>query len=201
MYTNRLAWILGACLAFALLPCAANANSIAFDSFGPSDSYESGFRYSAGQSFLFVAAESWPLASITVALGRSSEAVTSTTFYLFEASESGFGALLESLTTPNETEPLPGTGAVVEVESIEQPVLQAGASYWLAFNDSQGFGSLWFFNDQGFFGPRNQDPFELATLPAFRVEVIPEPGTGVLLLSGLLLLQARSGPRSRRQSR
>jgi len=147
------------------------------------------------QAFLFEATQSGPLASIVVALGRSSESATATSFTLFEDSGLAFGTFLETLTIANTTQPLPSTGMVVTLDSILQPTLNAGQSYWLAFGDAGPIGSLWFFNDQGFVGPRTGGVSDIAALPAFRVEVVPEPATGVLLLAGLLLLDV--GRRSR----
>lgn len=172
-----------------LLPFGVSANQIASDTFGPGDSYDTTFRYSGGQGFRFLATESGPLYAITVALGRDSESVTGASFTL-SVDAGGFpGAGLETLTTANTTPVLPAPGAVVTLPSISSPMLHAGQFYWLFFSDTGPPGSVWFFNDQGFVGLRTTGVD--ATLPAFRVEVVPEPGTGLLVLAGTLVFGAR----------
>ncbi|MEX2114320.1 MAG: hypothetical protein WD845_14095 [Pirellulales bacterium] len=178
-------WIL-VLAAFATLCWPATASAeIVFDTFGPGDSYDEDFKYSGG-SFQFQPTESGSLKSIAVALGRPSTETTQTNFGIVEEVDLNVFILLESWVIPNETPPLPSPGAVVSFDSVVQPTLLVGHSYWLSM-DSSFPGSLWFFNDQGIVGKRSGSDI-ISTLPAFRVEVVPEPSAGSLLVVGVLLL-------------
>ena len=179
-------------------PTTATATEIAFDTFGPGDSYDGDFRYGSGQAFLFEPTQSGPLSSITVALGRQTTSTTETTFELFEDANLNFGSLLETFNVANATPLLPSPGMVVTFDSVVQPILLAGHSYWLNFSDPEPFVdsySLWFFNDQGIGGTRLSNTDLIATLPAFRVTVVPEPSAGLLLMIGLVVLAVLQGSR------
>jgi hypothetical protein len=165
-------------IAVIVWPLSVSATTIVFDTFGPGNSYDEDFKYSGGE-FHFQTAESGALASITVALGRASTETTTTTFSLLEQVDFTF-FLLESWVVPNDTPALPSPGAIVTFDSVAQPTLLVGHSYWLAMASSFP-SSLWFFNDQGI----GQDVFPFTTtMPAFRVETVPEPGAAVLLMVG-----------------
>jgi len=173
-------------IASIMWPVSASAAAIVFDTFGPGDSYDTDFKYSSGQAFLFEPTQSGPLVSISVALGRPSTETTQTSFSLVEEVSPNVFSLLESWIIPNETPPLPSPGALVSFDSVVQPALLVGHSYWLGM----GFAfpeSLWFFNDQGIVGKRSGSDI-ISALPAFRVTVVPEPSTVVLLMVGAMLL-------------
>ncbi|MGE4134470.1 MAG: hypothetical protein AB7E98_02045 [Pirellulales bacterium] len=169
-------------------PLSVSAATIVFDTFGPGNSYNEDFKYSGGE-FHFQPAESGSLASITVALGRVSTETTQTSFSLLEEISPSVFSPLETWLVPNDTPPLPSPGAVVTFESVVQPDLFVGHSYWLAMGSSFP-SSLWFFNDQGI----GQDVFPFTTtMPAFRVEIVPEPSAGALLMVGFVLVVAWRG--------
>jgi hypothetical protein len=160
-------------------PSSAWATEIVFDTFGPGNSYNEDFKYSGG-SFHFQPTESGVLASVTVALGRASADTTETIFSISEEISPSVFVLRESWIFTNETPPLPSPGTVVTLDSVVHPTLLVGHSYWMAMGSSFP-SSLWFFNDQGI----GQDVFPFTTtMPAFRVEIVPEPGAGVLLTAG-----------------
>ncbi len=73
----------GFSLAIVCWPTTASAE-VVFDTFGPGDSYNENFKYSSGGMFHFDPSKSGLLASITVALGRTSTATTQTQFALSE---------------------------------------------------------------------------------------------------------------------
>jgi hypothetical protein len=169
-----------------LWPASVFATEIVFDTFGPGSSYNEDFKYSGGE-FHFQPSESGSLASVTVALGRASTETTTTTFSLLEQVDFTF-FLLETWVVPNDTPVLPSPGAVVTFDSVVQPTLLVGHSYWLAMASSVP-SSLWFFNNQGI----AQDVFPFSTMPAFRVEIVPEPSAGALLMVGAVLVVVLRG--------
>lgn len=163
------------------------AAEVVFDTFGPGDSYNEDFKYGGGGQFHFQPANSGVLKNITVALGRASTETTHTTFTLLEDIDLTFFFVLETWIIPNETPPLPSPGAVVTFDSLAMPTLLADHSYWLAFSDPGPFpaNSLWFMNNQGI----GQDIFPFTTtMPAFRIETVPEPHTAGMLIVGVALL-------------
>ncbi len=197
-----------ACVLVASLlfcPATATASLIAFDTFGPGDSYNTGARFGVDgnadfQAFQFVPTESGTLDNITVALGRTGTGTSATQFDLFDGTAGALGALLESFVVPNNVAPGTSLGEVVTFSSIGKPLLNSGQIYWLSYsepNAADGSSSLWFFNDQGLSGTRLTSVLSAATnvLPAFRIDLgeVPEPSTILLLgLAGLAFFARRS---------
>lgn len=186
----------------------AVAGPILFDTFGPGDAFGTaayGVDGNAGfQAFRFIPTATGVLEQITVALGRTSDVQTTTTFNLYEdAGGVNLGALIESFTVPNTATPaafpVPLIGAVVTFASGAAPTLTGGVAYWLSFTEPDvrnGASSAWFFNTIGKNGTRLTGalPADAGLLPAFRVEAraIPEPAASALLLVGAVaVLRAR----------
>ena len=196
--------VFSAAIGFAAYPLPVTAAPVLFDTFGPNDSYNIDSRYGVDgnaefQAFRFVPNESAAVGEITVALGRTAVTTSETQFNLYDGTAVGLGNLLESFNVSNTVVPGLSPGEVVTFSSLNQPFLTAGQNYWLNFtepNVSDGSRSLWFFNDQGIFGTRLTGvlPAQDHTLPAFRVEAVPEPTTTWLLLAGLLAILWRGRP-------
>ena len=199
----RHGWMAFVCVATLSIGAAreAGAAPIVFDTFGPGDAFAISGPYGVDgpgfQAFHFVAAATGALERITVALGRTGAAQTTTLFDLHTGpSTDALGELLESFVvantvTPDDTPPF--TGAAVTMLSVVMPTLTAGEGYWLSFGEpgaANGERSAWFGNSVGAVGPRLTSllPSMNAALPAFRVEAtsVPEPTTALLLLSGLI---------------
>jgi hypothetical protein len=118
----------------------AFADSILFDTFGPSDSFDPNFRYGIGnlgfQAFQFVTSQTASLTSTTVALGRITADPTVTRFQLYEGTATTLGLLLETFDVPNTVPPGLSAGAVVTFLSVLHPTLNAGQIYWLSATEA-----------------------------------------------------------------
>lgn len=194
-------------LAAVALPRAAAAATIAFDTFGPGDTFSTsvyGVDGAAGfQAFHFVPTASGALEQVTVALGRTGASQATTIFELYTAPTNlALGALLETFVVANTAPPdnlQPFTLSLVTFQSAVMPQLTAGQGYWLSFMEAEaadGASSLWAANSIGATDQRLTSllPSQPSSLPAFRVEVtsVPEPATMVLLLGAtLVVLRAR----------
>jgi hypothetical protein len=96
-----------------------------------------------------------------------------------------------------------GTASIIYVGSVSNPVLYAGTPYWLMISapDPDNDWSAWNHSSPAVTGSVLQrfgsDPWIAgSTMPAFRIlgeSEIPEPGTCVLMITGLaaLLVGAR----------
>lgn len=194
-------------LAAVALPRAAAAATIAFDTFGPGDTFSTsvyGVDGAAGfQAFHFVPTASGALEQVTVALGRTGASQATTIFELYTAPTNlALGVLLETFVVANTAPPdnlQPFTLSLVTFQSAVMPQLTAGQGYWLSFMEAEaadGASSLWAANSIGATDQRLTSllPSQPSSLPAFRVEVtsVPEPATMVLLLGAtLVVLRAR----------
>jgi len=176
-------------------PSAVDAGVRVFDTFSPGDSYLTATRYGVDgnaewQAFRFVPTASGALETITVALGRETEATTATQFDVYDGTSTALGSLLESIVVTNSVTPGSSPGAVVSFASVVNPYLNAGQGYWLSYSEpdtADQSSSLWFYNDQGLMGTRLTPllPADDHFLPAFRIEVegepcVPAPGAVLL---------------------
>jgi len=132
-------------LAAVALPRAAAAATIAFDTFGPGDTFSTsvyGVDGAAGfQAFHFVPTATGTLEQITVALGRTGASQATTIFELYTAPTNlALGALLETFVVANTAPPdnlQPFTLSLVTFQSAVMPQLTAGQGYWLSFMEAE----------------------------------------------------------------
>lgn len=192
-------------LVFAM-PVSATIPSpvVVFDSFGPGNTYltsvvwgvsgaatSGGYR---GQAEWFTPTVSGTLSSVTLATHRQSGSGLSD-FFIAQDNGSGPGTILESfLSTANNP------NGLLTLNSVSQPMLQAGVKYWLCDEPTDSTTSNgWFENSQnytpGFAFERSEWGWSTFGPPSppsgvFRVLVtpVPEPTAfGFLVLGGLFV--------------
>jgi len=131
-------WVFALAWAMFASPAPATAPIVVYNSFGPGNSYNTGIVWGItgastsygyrGQAEFFVPSASGNLSSITLPTYRQSGSGRSN---FFVAEDNGFspGAILESfLNTANNAHGL------LTLSSVSQPLLTAGARYWLGFH-------------------------------------------------------------------
>jgi hypothetical protein len=128
-----------------------------FSLFGPAKTYMGGSGWSVGihaHAEWFVPTASGRLSTIEVAIEpsyvRAGREMTARNAEAFLAEDKdGFpGKILESFSLFADSPKVPAPTNALVLESVEQPVLQAGTKYWL-FARCPGPGSwVWRFNDQ-----------------------------------------------------
>lgn len=192
---RSVAFLFASVLAGAVLP--SRAGIVVYDTFGPGDSYLGG-----GWSILGAGVSFGPqsvAASFTPGVSGNLEAVTLATFHSFGTDSMLVQVIEDSGGLPNgsilESFSAPLSGGVHLLNSVGNPLLSAGTTYWVAVlpgaSDSNG---AWNLNNQGLTGPL---AFESGSgwigdggaLPAFRVEVTEVPeleGTACMAALGLL---------------
>jgi hypothetical protein len=200
-------FVLSTTLIFASRAQSSQPPVLVFNSFGPGNSYityadwgisgasglSGGF---VGHAELFVPSVSGNLYSLQVAVGQLSGGTGLVNFSVAADDGGTPGATLESFL--NEQAPSPGSG-VLTINSITQPLLQAGATYWLCAEPAQSTTAIgWFVTDQGFKndyaqeGPPGQWTSGHITFEnngAFDVSVLPVPEPSMM---GLMILGAGS---------
>jgi len=180
---------------------------VVFNSFGPGNTHTttgwgvSGAGYSGGyrgQAEWFVPGISGDLSSVEVALFRHSGSGLSN-FYLTQDNGGIPGPILEVYLN------VLSTGGLLALNSVNQPLLDAGAKYWVCAEPADSTTSSgWYENNQGlargFAFERSKWgwSFTADAVPnaAFRVSVtpVPEPSTWALLvLAGCFLTVRRVG--------
>ena len=182
-----------------------------YNSFGPGNSYityadwgvsgtsglSGGF---VGHAEFFVPSVSGNLYSLQLAVGQISGGTGLVNLSIAANNGGTPGATLESFL--NAQAPSPGSG-VLTLNSVTQPLLQAGATYWLCAEPAQSTTAVgWFVNDQGYRndyaqeGPPGQwtsghitfesnGAFDVSVLP------VPEPSITVLMILGAGSLSLR----------
>lgn len=189
--------------AFAVLAASAQAQLVAFNNFGPGDTYQinnsstiSAAGSAAGlntQGFQFTSAESGAVTSITVAAAHIF-ATNAVDFQLFADNSGVLGSAVGSAVTLTNR---PAFGSPSLVSFVPAGAsLVAGQKYWLVASANgdafMGWNQALFGNN----GPRYSLTGSGATYStasnqaAFRVETVPEPMT-MSVLAGLGLLAAR----------
>jgi hypothetical protein len=158
----------------------------------------------------FTASASGTLASIEFDLSETGSA-TAIPAWLYADSGDEPGTLLESWSVPLPPYPEP---SLTVLTSVVNPVLSAGAQYWLVFDEGSlnGFTN-WLQNDENISGgiwlaysPTSLIQYD-STSQSAGLEVlststssVPEPGSGVLFGIGGLFLAGMARIQRRRQS-
>lgn len=182
---------------------AAQPPVFAYDSFGPGNSYNTGIAWAVsgasaspayrGQAQFFIPTVSGYLDQVELATVHISGSLLSD-FFIADDNGSGIpGDILESWTGVQNA-----SSGLLTLNSVAQPLLQAGQEYWLC--DEPGAANSyngWYQNNQGISPGDAFDRSEWAwsTIPAgietagvFSVTVVPvpEPSTVALVFSALL---------------
>jgi hypothetical protein len=194
-----------ATLTFA--PCIQSAQPpvFAYNSFGSGNSYityadwgvygASGQNGFIGHAEQFVPTLSGNLQSVQAAVGQLSGGTGLVNFYVAADNAGTPGATLDSFLNVLA----PATSALVTMNSIAQPLLQAGTTYWLYIEPAQSTTAIgWFANDQGYANRYAQEgppgvwasaPTTIGSNGAFDISVVPVPEPSIL---GLMILSAGS---------
>lgn len=193
-------------LALAGLLVPARAQVVAFNSFGPGNTYShatvwavSGASLSGGyrgQAEFFTPSVAGYLSSFELATYRVSGSALSN-FYIAQDNGSGVpGTNIESFVN------VANITGVLTINSIVKPLLQAGTQYWLCDEPATSTSyNGWYYNNQGY---DNGFAFERAewswaAIPgpapssgvfAVQVTPIPEPSVAGLVIGGAVCLWA-----------
>jgi hypothetical protein len=203
------ALLVGASAFFLVARASATvAPVVVFDSFGPGNSYLSsvvwgvsgsstsyGYR---GQAEWFIPTISGNLSSFTLATYKQSGSGRSDFLIAQDSGSSTPGTILESFSNT-----LNNASGLLTINSLSQPLLQAGVKYWLCDEPTDSTTvNGWFENSQnytpGFAYERSEWGWSFVPPPSvppsgvFRVSVIPvpEPSAAALLISGAALARA-----------
>ncbi|MBS1707933.1 MAG: PEP-CTERM sorting domain-containing protein [Armatimonadetes bacterium] len=188
----------------ALIACQSAFAGIAYDNFGPGDTYNTNVGYTANNSFQsacqFTSADSGRLLSVTVGWsifdGPNSGVVT-----LYNDNSNQVGSFITSWGFTNQGGPFPGQNTPVTLTNAFPSItLTAGQKYWVevAPGNSATYG-IWNFNNTGAGGLRAKSQDGGATYTydnnfatgSMRIETVPEPASMVVLGLGALALRRR----------
>jgi len=203
--TQRILLMSALVVAIAVVPSTCKANSIIFSTFGPGHSYlsnsgwgESGSSTAAPDivAMAFTPSATTTLGSIDVAIGWGGNGSRSLTLALMTNNGGVPGTILENWNVTS-TYSFGSCGTCFEtVFDKKHLILQAGVEYWLVPFPNSSFDGAWNDNSVGAFGSivesldggNTWSPTTAApNLGAFDVKTtVPEPGTLLLLGSGLL---------------
>jgi hypothetical protein len=189
-------------------PCIHSAQPpvFAYNSFGPGNSYVTYADWGVygasnpggfiGHAEQFVPTLSGNLYTVQAAVGQLSGGTGLVNFYVAADNGGTPGATLDSFL--NVLAPAPVSG-LVTMNSITQPLLQAGTTYWLYVEPAQTTTAVgWYVNDQGYANNYAQEgppgvwssaPITFGSNGAFDISVVPVPEPSIL---GLMILGAGS---------
>ncbi|MGA2245014.1 MAG: choice-of-anchor R domain-containing protein [Verrucomicrobiota bacterium] len=124
------------------------AGRIAFDSFGPGHAFDTNSWAVGGQAHAdwFIPAMSGRLGAIELALEATARNAGDATVFLASDKHGFPGATLESFEVAPRLGSAASNPAPVELASLAQPALAAGAKYWLCVRGRGGWD--WHFNNQ-----------------------------------------------------
>lgn len=177
--------------------------------FGPGDSYDAGFgqavttgivpdgaggfiSQAVAASFTFTAGAPRALANFRFA-ATANDGTDPLVARLLVGADLNAAVTLEAFSFGAAASGVP---QIFTARSLLAPVLQPGQTYWIALGLAPSATAAWAWNvnDQGLTGVSVQNPVGSAWVaapdsetPAFAVAVVPEPGTGVLALLGVLV--------------
>jgi hypothetical protein len=181
---------------------SASADPVAFDNFGPGDSYSNAGRWvgTIGPSTTdlassFVPTQSGEIAALALALVSEYGGANTFTLSIRLDASGPNGALLWQSDFPDAW--IAPFGSVLDL-SIAGPAVTAGMLYWLVVETDAPTFYTWQSNTTNDTGPiaSRLDGGGWAVTPdasrsALRVTLVPEPGTAGLFALGLALLGVR----------
>jgi hypothetical protein len=188
---QRMMWSLAACLAVLAGPARAD---VLYSNLGPSDSYDQNFGwgeqgvadyYSERQAFSFTVSTDTRFDSARLALGLVSGANEIDLQLRFTINGHPSGYALETIHASGQMPPfgMYSSGHLVEFNSSQHTLLQAGQTYWLLPFPVGNTYARWNFNAQGRYGllaeSREVQPVRwqvgFATESAYEVNGTPSP--------------------------
>lgn len=198
----RFTLFITAILTFAPCVQAVQPPVFVYNSFGPGNTYTtyadwgvsgaSGPGGFVGHAESFVPTVSGNLEALQVAVGQLSSGTGLANFFVAANSGGTPGVKLESfmnvLASPSSSSSL-----LVTMNSITQPLLQAGTTYWLCAEPAQNTTAIgWFVNNQGYSNEYAQEsppgmwtsaPVTIGANGVFDVSVIPVPEPSIVGLA------------------
>jgi hypothetical protein len=192
-----------------LLLCVANAGATTslYSNLGPSGQYDSAkYWYVDGANYTdqviaeqFTPSASMNIADAVLALGNSAGGNNPLNVYLESDSGGLPGTVMDTMVQQGTIPPLSSGGGLVQFNCTSCPVLNAGTQYWIVGyepdpNTSQAW--MWSYQDQpGNLAYNRDGQYQndwnaiYTTAPGLQVDggaPVPEPGTLVMLGSGIL---------------
>jgi len=195
----------------ALLCCAvgASATDVLYSSLGPNGEYDTGSGYFVDGSnynnqviaLPFNPSKSENVADAVLALGNFAGSNSPVSVFL-EGDNGGVpGGILATFTQEGTIQPFSSGGSLITFDKCTGTCgVSNGTTYWIVAQETDpGTEQAWFFAYQDQSGPlafndigSNQGPWNqfTGTIDGLRVDGVPEPGTLVMLGSGVLAAAA-----------
>ena len=188
-----------------VLAGAAHGQIVVFDNFGPEFDYEIGTGYTVSgadgrivnQGDAFVPSESGELAGIYIALNLQSG--SNTALVMLHADNAGEpGAMLETWNISDEMGQFGQWNTPLHLISVGGVELVTDQTFWVVAHGVRDVVSVWNFNNIGSVGMHASQSgggvwdVQMGKQGAFRVDIVPAPGTLALLgLGGLAAARRR----------